>query len=223
LARAPGPQGHRTLRRRGPAPPRPHAGPTPEGRVSIDDATSVTDKGTHALEAVDWTFDPAQHKNCKGAVHVALRLHVGPYSYTFTWRPYLRVKTVHHLNKQRPEGQRLKFRSKLRLAQEMLEELLPYLPQDAAVYVLFDRWYASADLIRFIRRQGWHVIGAVKSNRKLNGTRLDVHDKRLERSERMNGNAGKQGIPVISSERSYGTCGTRTCAWPRRAEPPPRT
>jgi hypothetical protein len=148
--------------------------------VSLDDSTTAKDKGTQALQAVDWTFDHSQQRPCKGAVHVALRLHVGAFSYAFSWRLYLRASTVRRLNKQRPEGQRLKFRSKLRLAQEMLEELRPYLPRGAAVYVLFDRWYASADLVRFIRRQGWHVIGALKSNRKLNGARLDVHDKRLK-------------------------------------------
>jgi hypothetical protein len=146
--------------------------------ATIDDSTTRKDKGTEALQAVDWTFDHAQHRNVKGAVHVALRLHVGPYSYTFSWRLYLRAKTVRRLNKERAPGERLHFQSKLSLAKEMLTELKPYLPQGAAVYVLFDRWYAAAHLIQFIRRQGWHVICAVKSNRRLNGTKLSDCDKR---------------------------------------------
>jgi len=146
--------------------------------VTLDDSTTRKDKGTTALQAVDWTFDHAQHRNCKGAVHVALRVHIGPYSYPFSWRLYLRAKTVRRLNKARPGEGRLSFRSKLTLAREMLTELKPFLPQDAAVVVLFDRWYASAQLINFIRAQGWHVIGAIKSNRRLNGTRLSDCDKR---------------------------------------------
>jgi hypothetical protein len=45
--------------------------------------------------------------------------------------------------------------------------------------VLFDRWYASASLIQFIRRRGWYTICAVKSNRRLDGCRLRDYDKRL--------------------------------------------
>jgi hypothetical protein len=39
---------------------------------------------------------------------------------------------------------------------------------------MFDSWYASAKLIKFINRQGkrWHVLCAIKSNRKFNGTKL---------------------------------------------------
>jgi DDE superfamily endonuclease len=147
--------------------------------VTFDDCTSPKDKGTRRLQGVDWTFDHTQHKNCKGAVHIAGRVHVGERSYTFSWRPYLRAKTVRRLNRQRPKKRPLLFKSKLELAQEMLEELKPYLPPDADVYVLFDRWYASADLLRFIRRQGWDAICAIKSNRRLNGTRLNLHDQQL--------------------------------------------
>lgn len=142
--------------------------------ISLDDCTSVKDKGCSALEAVDWTFDHSQHQHCQGAVHVALRLHVGEHSYPLTWRLYLRAKTVRRLNRQRPEGPRLIYQSKYQLAQQMLEEMKPLLPQDYRIYVLFDRWYASKQLLRFIRRQGWHVICALKSNRVLSGQRLTV-------------------------------------------------
>ena len=147
--------------------------------VSFDECTAPKDKGTRRLQGVDWTFDHTRRRACKGAVHVAGRLHVGDKSYTFSWRPYLRAQTVRRLNRQRPPKRRLVFRSKLQLAREMLEELKPYLPPDAAVYVLFDRWYAAADLLGFIRRQGWYTICAIKSNRRLNGTRLNVQDQQL--------------------------------------------
>jgi DDE superfamily endonuclease len=147
--------------------------------VTFDDCTSVKDKGCRRLQGVDWTFDHSNHQTCKGAVHVAGRLHVGERSYTFSWRPYLRAQTVRRLNRTRPKKRALVFKSKLQLAQEMLEELKPYLPPDAAVYVLFDRWYAAAKFLRFIRRQGWYTICAIKSNRRLSGTRLNVHDQQL--------------------------------------------
>jgi hypothetical protein len=152
--------------------------------VSIDDSTTRKDKDTHALEAVDWVFDHSasgkgQTAYCKGAVHITLRVQIGSYSYTFAWRLYLREKTVRRLNRKRPKEKRLRFKSKYRLAREMLAELRALLPEGYTVYVLFDRWYASGKLIKFIRRQGWHVICALKRNRTLGGIRVDQWDQRL--------------------------------------------
>ena len=152
--------------------------------ASIDDSATRKDKDTHALEAVDWIFDHSasgkgQTAYCKGAVHVTLRVQIGSYSYTFAWRLYLREKTVRRLNRRRAKGKRLRFKSKYRLAREMLEEFRALLPEGYTVYVLFDRWYASGKLLTFIRRQGWHVICALKRNRKLNDIRVDQWDQRL--------------------------------------------
>ncbi|WP_376790469.1 transposase [Thermoflexus sp.] len=77
------------------------------------------------------------------------------------------------------KGQCLRFKTKYKLAREMLEELRPYLPKGYQVYVLFDRRYAAGKLIKWTRRQGWHVICALKSNRKLNGVQVDQWDQRL--------------------------------------------
>jgi hypothetical protein len=54
----------------------------------------------------------------------------------------------------------------------MLPQLVPLLPTTNPVYVLFDCWYTSAKLVQWIRQQGWHVIAAVKSNRKVSGQKL---------------------------------------------------
>jgi len=79
---------------------------------------------------------------------------------------------VRRLNKQRVPEQRLHFRKKTTLAQEMLTELQQLLPPDLQVYVLFDSWYASNRLLKFCRRQHWHVVCAIKSNRKLDDQQL---------------------------------------------------
>jgi hypothetical protein len=39
--------------------------------------------------------------------------------------------------------------------------------------VQFDSWYASEQLIKYVRHQGWHVTCGLKHNRKLNGQRID--------------------------------------------------
>jgi len=46
------------------------------------------------------------------------------------------------------------------------------LPEGWTVYVQFDSWYASERLLKYIHRQGWHAVCALKSNRKLQGQRL---------------------------------------------------
>ena len=68
--------------------------------------------------------------------------------------------------------QRLHFRKKTTLAQEMLAGLQQLLPAGFQVYVLFDSWYAANRLLKFCRRQGWHVVCAIKSNRKLDNKQL---------------------------------------------------
>jgi hypothetical protein len=153
--------------------------------VSIDDSLSQKDKGTKALEAADLVHNHAasgkgQPAYCKGAVHVSCRIQCGRFSYTFGWRLYLRERTVRRLNRERAKEQRLRFRTKNALAQEMLKDLKRHLPKGYKVYVLFDSWYAAAKTIRWIRREGWHVICALKGNRTLNGIRVGQWDQRLK-------------------------------------------
>jgi DDE superfamily endonuclease len=129
------------------------------------------DKGTRYLDSVDWHFDHNQKRTIRGSCHVVLRLHWGDYHFPLSWRLYLRQSTVRRLNRRRQHNP-LRYRSKLDLAREMLQQVVSRLPRDNPVYVLFDAWYTSARLVKWIRRQGWHVIAAVKSNRKVSGRKL---------------------------------------------------
>ena len=146
--------------------------------VSLDDSLGAKDKGTRHLEAVAYHHDHTKSQGKKhpaytnGAVHVEVRLELGTRSYAYDWRLYLREKTVRRLNQQRVPAQRLRFRKKTTLAQEMLTELQQLLPPDLQVYVLFDSWYGSNRLLKFCRRQHWHVVCAIKSNRKLDNQKL---------------------------------------------------
>jgi len=157
--------------------------------ISLDDSKADKDEATTKLEAVDWVHD--HHKSTKrrpvyvkAASHVSVRIQIGQHSYPYTFRIYMREKTVRRLNRTRSKSKRLRFRSKYRLAREMLKELKEllrvHLPKGYKVYVLFDSWYASARLIKYVRRQGWHVICTLKSNRLLDDTQLSQHHKRLK-------------------------------------------
>jgi hypothetical protein len=139
--------------------------------ATLDDSLAPKDKGTTKLESVDWHFDHNQQRTIRGGCHVVLRLHWGDYHFPLSWRLYLRESTVRRLNRRRKTS-KLRYHSKLELAREMLQQVVPLLPKANPVYVLFDAWYTSAKLVKWIRQQGWHVIAAVKSNRKVSGQKL---------------------------------------------------
>lgn len=155
---------------------------------SLDDSTCHKPRGSRHFEPVDWHADYTEHtagvgpqgqRYAHGVPVVTCRVSVGGAAYTVNWRLYMRARTVRRLNRHRPKGRRLPFRSKLALAREMLTELAPHLPPGARIYVVFDSWYASAKLIRFCLRQGWQVICDLKANRTLDGTPLRTHAQTL--------------------------------------------
>jgi len=146
--------------------------------VSLDDSLGEKDKDTRHLEAVAYHHDHTKSQGKKnprytnGTVHVEVRLQLGARSYAYDWRLYLREKTVRHLNRHRAPEQRRRFRKKTSLARDMLDGLQQLLPAGFQVYVLFDSWYAANRLLKCCRRQDWHVVCAIKSNRTLDDKKL---------------------------------------------------
>jgi hypothetical protein len=139
--------------------------------LTLDDSLAPKDKGTRKLDSVDWHFDHNQKRTIQAGCHVVLRLHWGAFHFPLSWRLYLRESTVRRLNRRR-KNTKLRYQSKLALAREMLQQVVTFLPKANPVYVLFDSWYTSAKLVKWIRQQGWHVIAAIKSNRKVSGQKL---------------------------------------------------
>lgn len=147
--------------------------------LSVDDALCRKDVETHALQAVDWQYDHVTVRRQKGkctnaSPYVTLPLQLGPAQFTLTWRLYLKRDQVKRLNRQR-RGQGLAvltFRTRPELVEEMLREVAPELPSGGRVYILFDSWFDGHMLETFFRQQGWHWIGATRSNRNLSGRPL---------------------------------------------------
>jgi hypothetical protein len=153
--------------------------------ISIDDSLGKKYKDTRQLEAVAFHHDhnassPYRQVYSNGYLYVESHVQMGLLGFTFDTQLYLREKTIRKLNRQRQVGKRLRFRSKYRIARAMLVEMAAILPKGYPVYVTFDSWYASAKLIKFCRRQGWHIICALKSNRLLNGKSVKKHDQALK-------------------------------------------
>ena len=158
-------------------------------KVSIDDSLGKKGKATKHLDVVAHQHNHSESRGKKqvytnGYVYVAVHVHFGPFGFTFDLRLYLREVMVRRLNRERQKHAlalpRVQYRSKHTLTHEMLVELAALLPEGYQVYVLFDSWYASAKLINFCRRQGWHVICALKSNRRMAKQRVDKHDQLLK-------------------------------------------
>jgi hypothetical protein len=153
--------------------------------INIDDSLGEKDKGTRHIEPVAWFHDHSESTRTKprfknAFCYVACTMRVGSNVATIDLQLYLREKTVRRLNRKRPKGKRIPFRSKYRIARQMLVELVPLLPKGWAVYVQFDSWYASQRLIKYVRRQGWHVNCGLKCNRRLDGKRVDAHARALK-------------------------------------------
>ena len=145
--------------------------------LNLDDSLGKKDKNTGHLEPVDWFHDhnestPNRPRYHKAFCYLECTAQVGKLTVTLDLRLYLREKTVRRLNRHRAPEQRLTFRSKNRLARAILESVRSLLPAGWSVYVQFDSWYASERLLKYVRRQSWHAVCALKSNRKLQGQRL---------------------------------------------------
>jgi hypothetical protein len=153
--------------------------------IGVDDSLGKKGKATKHLEAVDYHHNHTESTKKKqvytnGYVYVEVHVQIGPIGFLFDTAIYLREKTVRRLNRERPAEQHLRYRSKYALARAMLVELSQLLPKGHKVYVLFDSWYSSEKLIKFCRRQKWHVICAIKSNRCIDKVRVDQHNLALK-------------------------------------------
>ena len=153
--------------------------------AGLDDSLGKKGKTTKSLQAVDVHYNHNESTKkkqawCNGYVYVELHVQIGPFSFLFDTRLYLREKKVRHLNRERSNDNRLPYRSKYNLARDMLIELKELLQDGCQVYVLFDSWYASAKLIKFCLRQNWQVVCALKSNRKIEKQRVDLYNQTLK-------------------------------------------
>lgn len=141
--------------------------------LAVDDSLAAKPKTSHHFEPVEWHFDATGGRRYgHGLVFLTLHMEYGHRQAPVNWRLYIREKTVRRLNRRRPLERRLLFKSKLTLAQEMLSEISPLLPDSPPVFVMNDSWYASDKLIKFCLKNHWEVICALKSNRLFEAKRL---------------------------------------------------
>jgi hypothetical protein len=110
-----------------------------------------------------------------------------------------------------PRGE---FRSKIRLAREILEETRPGFGP-GRLTVLMDCWYAAAELLNLIAQTGWTYVCALRSNRTVyvqgrkrrlrnlaKGRRAaDFHTLRLSRGRRLRYAGMQVDLPKVGPVR----------------------
>ena len=120
----------------------------------IDD--SLVEKSGKQMEGVDYHYSHSEGRTLLGHVWVTGHLVVLGQSYPVNWKLYRRKVTCDALD--------IPFASKPELAATILQGFEP-LP-GTQTYVLTDSWYPSQDLLDLCEERGFHLISAVKSDRK---------------------------------------------------------
>ena len=130
-----------------------HSEPVPVFLV-IDD--SLVEKSGKEIEGVDYHYSNSAGRTLLGHVWVTGHLVVLGQSYPVGWKLYRRQTMCDALG--------IPFESKPQLAETILRGFEP-LP-GTQTYVLTDSWYPSQDLLDLCAERGFHLISAVKSDRK---------------------------------------------------------
>ena len=130
-----------------------HGKPVPVYLI-IDD--SVVKKTGKKMAGVDYHYSHSVGRTVLGHAWVTGHLIVLGQSYPVSWKLYRRQVSC--------EAAGVPFASKPELAQTIIQGFEP-LP-NTQVYVLTDSWYPSQEILNVCQAQGFHLISAVKSNRK---------------------------------------------------------
>jgi SRSO17 transposase len=141
-----------------------HSGLAPVFLI-IDD--SLVEKSGKKMEGVDYHYSHSSGTTVLGHVWVTGHLVVLGQSYPVRWKLYQRRATC--------DAMGIPFASKPELAAAILQGFKP-LP-GTQTYVLTDSWYPSRGLLNLCDEQGFHLISAVKSDRKFKTARHDLQVK----------------------------------------------
>ena len=131
----------------------PQSGDTIE--LILDD--SKKQKRGKTMDAVGWIHDPLTGRSIKGHQYVVAVLRYRGHIIPWGIRLYIKKEDATALNQP--------FRKTTQLAAELIEEFHP--PQGLRVQVLFDSYYLCPVVVKACRRQGFHFVSTLKSNRNL--------------------------------------------------------
>lgn len=130
----------------------------------IDDTQCKKDRTTKRMEGLDNHFSHSDGKTIWS--HCVVTAHVVSENNSFAWdfRSYFRESFCQE------EG--ISFKSKNDLAIELIDSYP--VSDDEQVYVLVDSWYTSKKLIESCYQKGFHLIGGLRTNRKIYPTGVGI-------------------------------------------------
>ncbi len=123
----------------------------------IDDTQSKKDISTRKMQGLDFHFSHSDGKSVWSHCVVSAHIVSEGYSFAFDFRSYFRDSYC------KENG--LEFKSKNDLAIELINQYES--PSEEQVYVLVDSWYTSKKLIDACSSKGYHLIGGLRTNRKI--------------------------------------------------------
>lgn len=128
----------------------------------LDD--SKKNKRGKTMEAVGWIRDTLTGKNIRGHQFVTALLRIGSHVIPWGIRLYIKKEDCRSLGR--------KFKKTTQLAADLVTEFQP--PEGVNVLVLFDSYYLCPTVVKACRKQRFHFVSALKSNRNLfrNGRKL---------------------------------------------------
>ncbi|RAU90703.1 IS701 family transposase [Paenibacillus sp. YN15] len=123
----------------------------------VDDTCCKKDPSTKKMEALSFQYSHEAGKSVWCHCLVTAHVVANGCSYAWDYRPYYQEAYC--------QAQRIPFKSKNDLALEIIEAFPA--SEEEQVYVLMDSWYTSEKVINACNRKGFHVIAAVKTNRRI--------------------------------------------------------
>ena len=128
----------------------------------LDD--SKTQKRGKVMEAVNWIHDPLSGRSVKGHQYVTATLRFRGHTIPFGIRLYVKEEDCRSLKRT--------FQKTTHMAADLIREFQP--PVGVRVLVLFDSYYLCPVVVKACRKQRFHFISTLKSNRNLfkNGRKL---------------------------------------------------
>lgn len=123
----------------------------------VDDTQCKKDISTQTMEGCDFHFSHSDQKSVWSHCVVTSHLVSDDYSFAVDFRPYFREDYCTENG--------LEFKSKNDLAVELINDYES--PTDEQVYVLVDSWYTGRKVIDACAKKGYHLIGGLRTNRKI--------------------------------------------------------
>ncbi len=145
--------------------------PKSVGFLVIDDTVN-SKKSAKKMQGLSYNYSHTEGKNIWSHCVVTSNFVVNDKSIPLQYQPYYSKELCNDLNKS--------FKSKINIAEDFITSFNT--PSNCEkVYCLMDSWYTNSKLIEASLAKGYHLIGAIKSNRKISPLGISLQLSEFEK------------------------------------------